>query len=669
MHSPADHTYNNPPMQADGLALREEPVCLQQALEAVCEMAAPSAAAKGLELALLVDGGGGSASGSSSDAGDAGNAGGSGSGSGGGGSSSTSPPRHFLGDATRLRQVLHHLVSNAVKYTDSGAVVVRARRVPGANGSGSGGGGSGGQAGNGEGLEISVTDTGIGMSEELLGGLFQSFRTGNDALNRRYGGTGLGLALSKRLAEAMRGELRVESAPGRGSTFTLALRPAWCDAGGGSGSGGAAAAAADDSSDEPSSTVAATGGGGGSSSTLSTACGAPISADASSSASSSAGGGSGSSSGGGGGGGGVRPLSISSGDTDADGCSCGCAAAYASSLAQLAGGAVFVDVAQPLLSEQVCQMLTQLGLRAVASPPGAGAGAADAAVVSPCRVPGALRRGWRGRPLVVVGAADELPERLHPLVITAGRPLRMGRLVAALQRAAGMLSWNGGAEHAPRLGRTPPAGGGGALSAGLGGGRWRARASIDNSALRQSPLLTAPAAAAAVSPPALATAGPFPALGEPLQQPPPLDLTSAAAPLGGSRGSGGAGPRTTAAVLRGLAAVRSAFTPGARRASQDGGTSSAAMPAAPAPAPTAERPPPAPAPPQPPQQQPTSGAQPPPPGRRLPRVLIAEDNAVNVLVLKKVLQAVLPGVRPDVVGNGLQAVEAAAREAYDLILM
>jgi signal transduction histidine kinase/CheY-like chemotaxis protein len=115
------------------------------------------------------------------------------------------------GDVTRLRQVLLNLFSNAVKFTEKGEVVLTVQRVA---------------VDHGEPLlEFAVRDTGIGLTEQGKGRLFQSFSQADSSTTRKYGGTGLGLAISKRLAELMGGTMWVESAgPGTGSTFRFTIR-------------------------------------------------------------------------------------------------------------------------------------------------------------------------------------------------------------------------------------------------------------------------------------------------------------------------------------------------------------------------------------------------------------------------------------------------------------
>ncbi|MEM1415307.1 MAG: ATP-binding protein [Myxococcota bacterium] len=111
----------------------------------------------------------------------------------------------FLADATRLRQVLSNLVSNAAKFTHEGFVVLRVS--PGAEG----------------GVVLEVEDTGIGMNEAQRARIFEPFRQADAGTTRRFGGTGLGLAIVDQLVEAMGGSVAVESTPGKGTTFRLEL--------------------------------------------------------------------------------------------------------------------------------------------------------------------------------------------------------------------------------------------------------------------------------------------------------------------------------------------------------------------------------------------------------------------------------------------------------------
>jgi PAS domain S-box-containing protein len=118
-------------------------------------------------------------------------------------------PRSLIGDPLRLGQILINLVHNAIKFSDKGEVVVRvmAEDVTLDN----------------VGLAFSVRDHGIGMSEEQVANLFQSFNQADTSFTRRYGGTGLGLAISKQLCELMEGTISVESEIGKGSTFLFSL--------------------------------------------------------------------------------------------------------------------------------------------------------------------------------------------------------------------------------------------------------------------------------------------------------------------------------------------------------------------------------------------------------------------------------------------------------------
>jgi len=118
-------------------------------------------------------------------------------------------PRHLIGDPTRLRQVLLNLLGNALKFTESGEVALRVTSDhepahPGV-------------------LRFTISDTGIGIPDEKLGAVFERFTQADSSTTRRYGGTGLGLTISKRLVELMGGRIAVESGLGKGSVFSFAV--------------------------------------------------------------------------------------------------------------------------------------------------------------------------------------------------------------------------------------------------------------------------------------------------------------------------------------------------------------------------------------------------------------------------------------------------------------
>lgn len=116
-------------------------------------------------------------------------------------------PIHLVGDPTRLGQVILNLVSNAVKFTHSGNIIIRIEQLESLSDKAA--------------LRFSVADTGIGMSPEHLSRMFESFTQADSSITRRYGGTGLGLAICKRLVSMMNGDITVESTQGKGSTFTF----------------------------------------------------------------------------------------------------------------------------------------------------------------------------------------------------------------------------------------------------------------------------------------------------------------------------------------------------------------------------------------------------------------------------------------------------------------
>lgn len=122
-------------------------------------------------------------------------------------------PVHLIGDPLRLSQVLTNLATNAVKFTPSGEIIIKTEVQPA----------EAGQSSDTIFLRFSVRDTGIGMTEEQIGKLFQSFSQVDGSITRRYGGTGLGLAISKYLTQLMGGKIWVESQYGVGSTFSFTV--------------------------------------------------------------------------------------------------------------------------------------------------------------------------------------------------------------------------------------------------------------------------------------------------------------------------------------------------------------------------------------------------------------------------------------------------------------
>jgi PAS domain S-box-containing protein len=170
-------------IEAGRLELERRPFDLRNCVESALEVVAASASSKGLDLAYLLDQG---------------------------------LPGAVVGDATRLRQILINLLNNAIKFTDKGEVVLS---VDGeALGLGDG------EVGRKHRLHFAVRDSGIGIPEDRLGRLFESFSQVDASTTRRYGGTGLGLAISKRLSELMGGTIWVESQIGEGSTFHFTIQ-------------------------------------------------------------------------------------------------------------------------------------------------------------------------------------------------------------------------------------------------------------------------------------------------------------------------------------------------------------------------------------------------------------------------------------------------------------
>jgi PAS domain S-box-containing protein len=168
-------------IEADKLSLHAAPFALDECVQSVVELLSQRAQEKGIRLGWAID---------------------------------PALPREIVGDEVRLRQIITNLVGNAIKFTDKGGVLVTVSR-------------SADVALKGDkelGIAIAVEDTGIGISKEQLARLFNEFEQADEAVERRAGGTGLGLVISKRLAVAMGGDVTVTSVPGQGSTFTASIR-------------------------------------------------------------------------------------------------------------------------------------------------------------------------------------------------------------------------------------------------------------------------------------------------------------------------------------------------------------------------------------------------------------------------------------------------------------
>jgi len=163
-------------IEAGALALEETPFSLTGLVDSVVATFRPQAERKGLSLVAAVAPG-------STDI--------------------------LIGDPTRVRQILFNLLGNALKFTERGGAMIRARTEPMGDGRSH--------------VVLTVSDTGIGMNDSQQARLFQPFSQADSSTTRRYGGTGLGLSIVRRLAQLMGGDVTVESAPGAGSTFTVIL--------------------------------------------------------------------------------------------------------------------------------------------------------------------------------------------------------------------------------------------------------------------------------------------------------------------------------------------------------------------------------------------------------------------------------------------------------------
>ena len=178
-------------IESGKLELERHPFDLRDCIEGALDLLAPQASEKRIELAYTID---------------------------------ANSPATPVGDVTRLRQILVNLLSNALKFTDHGEVVVslESRPLEQCQGTPERQGESSEPTPHFE-LHFSVADTGIGIPSDRIGRLFQSFSQVDASTTRNYGGTGLGLAISKRLAELMGGAMWVESEVGAGSTFHFTI--------------------------------------------------------------------------------------------------------------------------------------------------------------------------------------------------------------------------------------------------------------------------------------------------------------------------------------------------------------------------------------------------------------------------------------------------------------
>jgi len=164
-------------IEAGKLSVEQTELELEKVLENVSNLVSEKTAAKGLELVFRVEKG---------------------------------TPNYLVGDPLRLGQILVNYANNAVKFTEQGEIVVSVKVVDETDHDGL--------------FRFAVSDTGIGLTEEQIGKLFQSFQQADMSTSRKYGGTGLGLAISKKLAELMGGDVGVESEYGKGSTFWFTAR-------------------------------------------------------------------------------------------------------------------------------------------------------------------------------------------------------------------------------------------------------------------------------------------------------------------------------------------------------------------------------------------------------------------------------------------------------------
>ncbi len=166
-------------IESGQLEIEEHPFNLEQCVENVLDLMTSRIAEKSLELIALIN---------------------------------IDVPKQIIGDYTRLRQILINLISNAIKFTEAGEIVitVTSKLID--------------LKSNAYELMFNVRDTGVGIAPEAIARLFKAFSQADSSITRQYGGTGLGLAISKQLCELMGGEISVKSTVGKGSTFSFSIR-------------------------------------------------------------------------------------------------------------------------------------------------------------------------------------------------------------------------------------------------------------------------------------------------------------------------------------------------------------------------------------------------------------------------------------------------------------
>nr|AML77241.1 putative LOV domain-containing protein [Coccomyxa subellipsoidea] len=357
----------------NSMLLESAPVSLRDVISSTVEMVAADATKKGLDLAYTMD--------------------------------DALLNRTVLGDAIRIRQVLANILANAVKFTQKGEVVVTATcadasaALPGCaagDRDGAGDACAGRQL-----VHVTIRDTGIGISEEDMKKLFQCFRQGSESMSRKYGGTGLGLVISKRLTELMGGTTWVESTMGKGSTFHFTMLLVWAD---------------EAPPDSPRPLGPLPQEDRTSPATKGISWQLPVATSAAN---------------------GWRQLDDNAQWTGPSMAEC----------AQLTGRRAIVDIYHQPTALQVAQSCRMLSMEADIGSAVGCSESYDFAIVGVDEAVAALRGGWKGRPVVVLGRKEGVPMGLHPLVSMVARPVKHVRLVTALLKAIALMRSK--AQHVP----------------------------------------------------------------------------------------------------------------------------------------------------------------------------------------------------------------------------